>query len=396
MSHSPLDWLADELSSLDAAGLRRRQRVVRSLGGGRCEVDGRTLWDFSSNDYLNLANDPRVIEAARSGSSSHGTGARASALVCGRTEWHERLESRLAAFEGAEAAILFPSGYAANVGTIGALVGEGDVVLCDRLSHACLVDGCRLSGARFRVYPHADVDRLDRELAKHATARRCLIVTDGVFSMDGDLAPLPELCDAAERHAAMLLVDEAHGTGVFGHSGRGAAEELGVENRNLIRTGTLSKAIGAQGGFVTGSRDLIDWLWNGARTQMFSTALTPAMCAAACAALDIIENEPQRREGLAEKSGQLRSQLAANGIEVPPKSRGPIVPVILGDSRRCTEVAARLEEQGFLTGCIRPPTVPRETARLRVSVTAQHPDEVVSALAAAIAEAALKRTAIGD
>ncbi|REJ76745.1 MAG: 8-amino-7-oxononanoate synthase [Planctomycetota bacterium] len=392
MSHSPLDWLADELSSLDAAGLRRRQRVVRSLGGGRCEVDGRTLWDFSSNDYLNLANDPRVIEAARSGSSSHGTGARASALVCGRTEWHERLESRLAAFEGAEAAILFPSGYAANVGTIGALVGEGDVVLCDRLSHACLVDGCRLSGARFRVYPHADVDRLDRELAKHATARRCLIVTDGVFSMDGDLAPLPELCDAAERHAAMLLVDEAHGTGVFGHSGRGAAEELGVENRNLIRTGTLSKAIGAQGGFVTGSRDLIDWLWNGARTHMFSTALTPAMCAAACTALEIIATEPERRAGLAAKSQRLRALLDDRGIAIPPESRGPIIPVILGDPDRCTTVAARLEEHGFLVAGIRPPSVPRGTARLRVTVTAWHPDDVLEELAEATAACALQPT----
>ena len=389
MSPTPLNWLHAELSSLDAAGLRRRQRAVRSLGGGRCEVDGRSLWDFSSNDYLNLANDPRVIEAARSAISSHGTGARASALVCGRTEWHERLEDKLADFEETEAAILFPSGYAANVGTISALVGERDLVLCDRLSHACLIDGCRLSGARCRVLPHADIDRLDRELAKHSDVRRRLIVTDGVFSMDGDFAPLPELCDLADRHHAMLLADEAHGTGVFGRTGRGACEELGVEHPLVIRTGTLSKAIGAQGGFVTGSRDLIDWLWNSARTQMFSTALAPPMCAAACTALQIIENEPQRRNNLITKSQRLRALLADHGVDVPPESRGPIVPIILGDPQRCTRAAAHLEERGFLVAGIRPPSVPRNTARLRVTVTAEHPDDVLEALANAIATTAL-------
>lgn len=375
---TPLAWIRGELQALEADGLRRARRTVRPLPDGRCEVGGRLLWNCAGNDYLNLAGDPRILAAARDAISESGVGARASQLICGRTEWHERLETRLAEFEEAEAAVLFPSGFAANVGTICALVGRGDVVLSDRLNHASLVDGCRLSGARLRVYPHADVDWLDRELANCGEFRRRLIVTDGVFSMDGDLAPLADLCEIADRHRAMLLVDEAHGTGVFGERGRGACESAGVEHRGIIRVGTLSKAIGAQGGFVTGPVPLLEWLWNKARTQIYSTALSVPACAAAHASLRIIEAEPERRNSLLERTRRFRQLI---NLSYGASSQGPIVPVVLGTAERTMSAARTLEEHGFLVGAIRPPTVPRNTARLRISLTAAHDEQILRQLA---------------
>ncbi|MCA9054870.1 MAG: 8-amino-7-oxononanoate synthase, partial [Planctomycetaceae bacterium] len=378
-------WLNIELQHLDGEGLRRRPRRVTPLEPGWCEVEGRTLRNFASNDYLGLAADPRVLEAAACALDEAGAGARASALVAGRSEWHDRLERGLAAFEGTEAVLLFPTGFAANVGTIGALVGREDVVYCDRLNHASLVDGCRLSGARFRVYPHGDVAALNRELAKGGECRRRLIVTDSLFSMDGDAAPLTELAELAERHDAMLLVDEAHATGVFGTTGRGLTEAMAVDPSRLIKVGTLSKGVGAQGGFVAGPRLLIDWLYNTARTQMFSTALAPAACAAALAAIEIIRNEPMRREKLQALSDKLRTALAARGVGVAAGSIGPIVPVVVGNVRRVVEAGTRLEDEGHLVAAIRPPTVPAETARLRISLTSAHTREDVEALAAAVA-----------
>jgi 7-keto-8-aminopelargonate synthetase-like enzyme len=256
----------------------------------------------------------------------------------------------LASFERQPAAILFPTGFAANSGTISALVGAGDAVFCDRFNHASLVDGCRTSGARLRVYRRPDWELLERELKKTRESGKRLIVTDGVFSMDGDLAPLPELCDLAERYDAMLLVDEAHGTGVFGPGGRGAAELQGVEHRVTVRVGTLSKALGSLGGFVAGSQELVDWLWNNARTQIYSTALPPAACAAAAAAIDIIVAEPERRARLRELSMRFREQLAAAEIPTIAGSTGPIVPVVLGSPERAMQVAGQLEERGFLVG----------------------------------------------
>ncbi len=399
-------WIPNELSRLEAAGLLRRRRCVAPLHGGRCRVDGRSLLNFASNDYLDLAGDPRVVEAARSALSS-GAGARASALVCGRSDWHVKLEERLAAFEENEAALLFPTGYAANVGTIGALAGPGDVVFCDRLNHASLVDGCKLSGAKLRVYPHRDLARLEHTLKKATAsdatqsetgqslipypsslirAPRRLIVTDSVFSMDGDLAPLRELCDLADRYEAMLLVDEAHATGVFGERGRGVAELQGVEHRGLVRVGTLSKALGAQGGFVSGERRLIEWLWNRARTQVFSTALAPSLCAAACTALDLIDQEPERRRTLLAHSARFRARLVERGIETPADGTGPIIPVLTGDAQRTLDVARRLEERGVLVAPIRPPTVPRDTSRLRISLTCAHDDEALATLAVGLEE----------
>ncbi len=379
-----MDWLARQLDELAHDGLKRERRAFTPLPNGRAEWQGRCFRNFATNDYLNLASDPRVIAAATE-ALAEGVGAKASALVTGRTEWHERLEQRLADFEGTEAALLFPSGYAANVGTIAALIEPTDVVHCDRWNHASLIDGCRLSGARLRIYRHDDLDGLRRELGKVSSEQRQWIVTDSVFSMDGDLAPLSELCDLAEHYGATLIVDEAHGTGVFGERGRGVAEVTQTEQRIGVRIGTLSKALGTLGGFVSGSRSLIDWLWNRARSQVFSTALPSSLCAAAVAALDIVQTEPERRTHLHALCQNLRSELRSRGIEPIAASVGPIVPIIIGDPNRTMSVARQIEDSGFLIGAIRPPTVPNGTSRLRLSVTAAFSESDTEDLAAVIA-----------
>ncbi|MBI5759199.1 MAG: 8-amino-7-oxononanoate synthase [Planctomycetales bacterium] len=381
-----LSWLNNELDDLRRAGLARRRREFIPLSDGSCVVNGRRLIDFASNDYLGLARDPRLIAAAVKATQEAGTGASSSALISGRTEWHVELERRLAEFEGQPAAILFPSGYAANVGTITALAESDDVLFCNRFNHASLIDGCRLSKSRLVIYRHDELESLERELEKARDARRRYVVTDTVFSMDADLAPLPILCDIAERHDATLIVDEAHATGVFGERGRGVAELQQVEHRIAVRIGTLSKAIGSLGGFVTGSAELIDWLWNKARTQMFSTALPPAACAAATAALDVIATEPFRREVLAARSTQLRQSLRALGCEVPGELTCPIVPVIVGEPDRAVAAASKLEERGYFVGAIRPPTVPHGTSRLRITVHCGHTSDEVAALAAAVGD----------
>jgi 8-amino-7-oxononanoate synthase len=380
-------WLDDALRDLEGEGLLRTRRVVKSLPDGWCEIDGRRLANFASNDYLNLAHDPRVNAAAREALEAAGSGASASALVTGRSVWHAKLEARLAAFEETEAALLFPTGYAANLGTITALVDADDVIFCDRLNHASLIDGCRLSGARLRVYRHDQLDKLERELRKSADYRRRLIVTDSLFSMDGCPAPLVELCDLAARYDSALLIDEAHATGLFGAQGRGLAELYGVEDHpQLIRTGTLSKALGSLGGFVSGSQQLIDWLYNRARPQMFSTALPPAACAAAVAAIDIVEQEPQRRQKLLASCDAFRQHLVDAGCHIPAGGMGPIVPIILNEPERAVTMAATLEAAGFLVAAIRPPTVPTGTSRLRVTLGVGHADDVVNGLLSAVCQ----------
>lgn len=396
-----LSWMSAELAAHAVAGLRRTRRVVQPLFGGACEIDGRRLWNFASNDYLGLAADPRLAEAANRVMSEAGVGSRASALVTGRTQWHEQLEKTLARFEGQEAAILFPTGYAANVGTIAALVDESDIVFCDRLNHASLIDGCRLSGAKLRVFRHVTDDdsehqtgsstdttllTLERELAKSSGYRRRLIVTDGIFSMDGDVAPLHELCNLAERFEADVLVDEAHGTGVFGEHGRGACEALSVEHRIAVRIGTLSKSVGTLGGFVAGSQTLIDWLWNKARPQIFSTALPPAICAAATAAIEIIEREPRLRTQLWNNCEFVRRELAQHGIQVLVNSTGPIIPILVGEPDAAMAAQRTLEERGCLVAAIRPPTVPQGTSRLRISLSAAHDEAALRCLVETLVE----------
>ncbi len=400
---TPSPWISEELAALESAGLRRARRIVRPLAGGACEIDGRRLWNFASNDYLGLAGDPRVVAAAQVALTEAGVGSRASALVVGRTEWHARLEETLAKFEGQEAAILFPTGYAANVGTIAAMVDENDVVFCDRLNHASLIDGCRLSSAKLRVFRHSELETLERELHKSTEFRRRLIVTDAVFSMDGDVAPLRELCDLAERFEANVLVDEAHGTGVFGEHGRGVCEQLGVEDRVAVRVGTLSKAIGTLGGFVAGSQSLVDWLWNKARPQVFSTSLPPSVCAAAATAVETIRTEPERRTKLWQDCDFLRRELDAvprssgdgpgrDAQSAAPsrswygESVGPIISIVLGDPDAAVVAQRKLEERGCLVAAIRPPTVPQGTSRLRISLSAAHDESALKTLVAALQE----------
>ena len=361
------DWLDADLQRLRDEDLWRAVRTIRPLPDGWCEVDGGRVRNLSSNDYLNLAHDPRVMEAANEAIDDAGVGAGASALVSGRSPWHERLEETICEFEGTEAAVLFSSGYAANVGTISALVSDQDVVFCDRLNHASLIDGCRMSGARLRVYRHDRLEVLERDLKKKSTGGRRWIVTDSVFSMDGDLAPLVDLCEMADRYDARLVVDEAHGTGVYGSSGRGVCEYFGVEDRVAVRIGTLSKAIGTLGGFVACSSSVRDWLWHSARTQVFSTALPPAVCAAAVKSFGLIQSEPERRERLMSLSGKFRELMDGR---FSAEGEGPIVSIQVEQPDLTQQLAADLLDDGFLVGSIRPPTVPYGTSRLRICMTA--------------------------
>ena len=369
----PLAWIADEADAWSRSGLERRLVALGESTPGRVVLDGRSLLNFASNDYLGLAGDPRVIAAATEAAERYGWGSGASPLVSGWREPHEALANALTRFEGVEAVALFASGFAANLGTIAALVGPGDAVYADRLNHASLIDGACLSGARLRVYPHNDADRLASILKRdQGRFRRSMIATDSVFSMDGDVAPLTDLADLADRVGAILLVDEAHATGVLGPTGRGAIEAAGLEpGRVHVKVGTLSKALGSVGGFVAGSRRLVGWLQNRARTLVYSTAMPAAAAAAASRALELIETEPGRREHLRNLAARLRADLHGLGHDLPPGS-GPIVPLIVGDSVKVTQASDSLRAAGCLVPAIRPPTVPTGTARLRISLTAGH------------------------
>lgn len=381
----PLSWLDDELASLDDASLRRRLADVRRIDGARVVLDGRELVQFSSNDYLDLAGDRRLAEAARKAAERHGWGAGASALISGHSEAHRRLETALAEFEGTEAALVFGSGYAANVGALTALAGRGDAVFSDELNHASLIDGCRLSRADVRVYSHGNVSRLAAMLAETGDARRRLIVTDTLFSMDGDVAPLADLADLAERCDAILVVDEAHATGVFGPRGRGACEQFDIESRVSVRIGTLSKALGGVGGFVAGSRRLINWLVNRARPYVFSTALPPAACEAALAALEIVATEPQRRRQLLDRAAELRHWLAEQGWQIG-NSTSHIIPLVVGSASRAIELSEALRQRGLWVPAIREPSVPPGTSRLRISLSYAHTPEMILRLVSALGE----------
>jgi len=349
-------------------------------------IEGRDLVNFGSNDYLGLASDPRLAQAVADALCREGWGSGASPLVTGHAELHRQLERRLADFEGTEATLLFTSGYSANSGTVAALVGTGDVVFSDSKNHASLFDGCRLSRADVRPYPHADCQELDRLLARAGRYRRRLIVTDTLFSMDGDIAPLGDLADLAERHGAMLMVDEAHATGVFGPQGRGVAELVGVEDRIAVRIGTLSKALGCVGGFAAGSGLLVEWLVNRARPYVFSTAGPAAAAAAAMVALDIVRDEPERRRRLLARAEQLRARLRAQGWNLG-RSASQIIPVVVGEPPRAVALSAVLGDRGLFVPAIRPPTVPKGEACLRISLTASHTSEMVDALVSALAQA---------
>jgi 8-amino-7-oxononanoate synthase len=381
--HDPLDWIDQELNALEANDLLRTLEHHAGGQSGVLRVGGRDLVNFGSNDYLGLASDPRLVAAVTECANRDGWGAGSSPLVTGRTAVHERLELRLAEFEQVESALLFTSGFAANVGTVAALVDRGDAVYSDAKNHASLIDGCRLSRAAVHVYPHRDCQALEQMLRAGTDYRRRLIVTESVFSMDGDLAPLAELVALARQHDCMLLVDEAHATGVFGAQGRGLAEELGIEDQVDVRIGTLSKALGSSGGFVCGSGALIEWLVNRARTYVFSTAPPVPLCAAALAALDIVRDEPWRRATLRSTATQLRDRLRDEAWNISA-SASQIIPLVVGDADQALRVAAGLREAGVLVPAIRPPSVPRGQSLLRISLSSTHSPEAIERLVTAL------------
>jgi 8-amino-7-oxononanoate synthase len=375
-------WAREELADLGRRGLLRTLEPLASPQGPVVRIGGQSLVNFSSNDYLGLAADPRVARAFVAGLERWGVGAGASRLVVGDTEAHRRLEARLAAFEGTEAALIFNGGYPANLGLVQALVGRGDLVVSDALNHASLVDGCRLSRAEVAVVPHADVEAVARALARDGFRRR-LVVTDAVFSMDGDPAPLGPLSEVCARAGAALLVDEAHATGVLGARGSGLCEATGV--RPDVRMGTLGKALGGFGAYAATTRAVADLLVNRARSVVFSTTLPPALCEALVVAIDVLETDPELRPRLWRNIRRFVDGLCRLGFAAEPRSA--IVPVILGTPERAVRASAFLRERGLLVKPIRPPTVPEGTSRLRFALSAAHTEAHVDRALQALEEA---------
>ena len=379
MARSPLSGIEEELAGLEQQALLRRLRTVEPVGGsGVLELDGRAVDGFSSNDYLGLSRHPALREAAARAAARYGCGSGASRLVCGSLPVHRELEERLAEFKGTEAALTFSSGYAAAVGCISAVVGSGDVVILDKLAHASLIDGARLSGAHLRVFPHNHLEKLAAHLdwaARRHPGARVLVVTESVFSMDGDRAPLAEIVRLKEAAGALLLVDEAHATGVLGRGGRGLCEWAGVSGSVDLQLGTLSKALGAAGGYVCARRLLVDLMVNRARSFVYSTAPPPPVAAAALAGLELLAGE----EGAA-----LLKRLETHCLEMEQAGFGPvqsaIVPVAMGEAARALSAAEQLLRAGFFVPAIRYPTVPRGRARLRVTLSACHESSRVLAL----------------
>lgn len=383
MDEGMLAFCDEELDRLEQQGLRRTLRTLQEAQSTVAVIDGRRILLFASNDYLGLANHERIRGAARRAIEQYGVGAGSARLICGHTDLHRALEKSIAAFKSCEDALLFSSGYLANIGTIPVLVGEGDAIFSDALNHASIVDGVRLAKADRFVYAHCDVEELDRLLAEHRRrspdARR-LVITDTVFSMDGDLAPLPKIVDCCRRHSALLMVDEAHATGVVGPDGRGGVAHFGLEGRVPIVMGTLSKALGAAGGFVTGSSRLCEFLRNKARGFIFDTALPPAMVAAASEALQMLHEDTQRGTRLLEQTRSVAARLVAIGYSVGEPDAA-IVPVHCGASGKALAFSRRLlEEHGILVPAIRPPTVPEGGARLRLTLSTAHDEDQIAAL----------------
>jgi 8-amino-7-oxononanoate synthase len=361
---------SERLAELESSGLRRRLRLIEGPQGPEVLLDGRPVLLLCSNNYLGLADHARVREAAANAALSLGTSAGASRLISGSMSIHTELESRLATFKGTEAALLFGSGYLANTGAIAALARSGEVVFSDELNHASIIDGCRLSGAETFVYRHADTEHLEWGLMR-APGRAALIVTDGVFSMDGDIAPLPVLADLARRHSCRLLVDEAHATGCIGPGGRGSVAAAGLTDEVDVIVGTLGKALGSYGAYVCGSAEMVDFLVNSARSFIFSTAPPPTAVAAAQAALELLVEQPNRVERLRNNAAVLREGLRARGLE-PIGSETQIVPLVIGESDAAMALCDRLLDDGVFAQAIRPPTVPPGTCRLRLTAMANH------------------------
>ena len=378
-----LGWIDDDLAALAAGDLVRPHRVRRGRQGARVVLDGRELVNFGSNDYLGLAGDVRLTKAASRAACAEGFGAGASPLVSGHSQAHENLERALAGLLATESALVLPSGFAANTATIAAVAGPDDAIFSDARNHASLIDGCRLARASVHVYPHRDLAALARLLAASGAARRRMVVTDTLFSMDGTLAPLADLCDLARRHGAILMVDEAHAPGVFGARGSGLVEETGCADGVHIRVGTLSKALGAAGGFVAGHGRMTEWLRHKARAWIFSTAHPPAVAGAATRAIDLVGREPERRRELLERAAAFRTRLATRGVDLGGAA-AQIVPVVAGEPAAAVALSARLAEAGYFVPAIRPPSVPPGRSLVRASLSWLHSEADLARLADAL------------
>jgi 8-amino-7-oxononanoate synthase len=379
---APFSTLTTELAELDDRGLRRSRRVLETPQGGRVTVDGREYTAFCSNDYLGLAAHPELIEAAREGAARFGVGAGASHLLLGHSTAHHELEQRLAAFAGLPRALLFSTGYLANLGAVTALVGREDAVFADRLNHASLNDAALLARAQFKRYAHVDLDSLERQLAA-SRARRKLVVTDAVFSMDGDIAPVPELIALCERFDAWLLVDDAHGFGVLGREGRGTLAHFGVNSPRVIYMATLGKAAGVSGAFVAAEAEAVEMLIQRARPYIYTTAAPPMLSVALMKSLDLMRDGESKRCHLQVLIARLRQQLKPGRWRLMP-SQTAIQPLVIGPNDETVAVSEALAHHGLLIPAIRPPTVPQGTARLRISLSAAHSIEDIECLAAAL------------
>jgi glycine C-acetyltransferase len=369
---SKFDWLTQEIDGLKEQGLYNRIRTIGSAQGARLVVDGKDVLNFCSNNYLGLANHPKLVEAAKAATKKFGVGPAAVRSIAGTTDLHVQLEQRLAQFKGAEDVITFQSGFTANLGTISALVGKEDVIFSDRLNHASIIDGCRLSGAKIVAYEHNDPGALEDAIKEHASShRRALIVTDGVFSMDGDIAPLPALYEVAQKYDILFMVDDAHGEGVLGKGGRGIVDHFGLHGKVDIEVGTMSKAFGVVGGMVAGSQVIIEWLRQRGRPFLFSSAVTAPDAAACLAAVDLLEESTELVDKLWDNAKYFKSEMKKLGFDTGV-SETPITPVMLGEAPLAQQFSRELFEAGVFAMAIGFPTVAKGRARIRVMISASH------------------------
>jgi glycine C-acetyltransferase len=366
-----LQWIRDEIASLRQQGLYNNIRTIGSAQGARLVVDGKQVLNFCSNNYLGLANDDRLRDAAKNAIDAYGVGPAAVRTIAGTLTIHRKLEERLAQFKGAPATISFQSGFASNLATISTLVGKEDAIFSDELNHASIIDGSRLSGARVIRYTHNDPQSLDDQIKQAGTYRRGLVITDGVFSMDGDIAPLPQILEVSERHNLLLMVDDAHGEGVLGHGGRGIVDHFGLTGRVDIEIGTLSKAFGVVGGYVAAHAEIVEWLRLRGRPFLFSSAVPAADAAACIAAVDILETSTERVDKLWSNTRYFKAEMKRLGFDTG-RSETPITPVMLGEAELAQKFSRALFEHGVFAMALGFPTVPRGKARIRVMISAAH------------------------
>jgi glycine C-acetyltransferase len=377
---NPLSYLSDQINDLKSKGTHFNLRILEDEQAPECTFDGKKVINLASNNYLGLTTHPKLREAALEATRKYGVGSGAVRTIAGTMKIHMELEERIARFKNVEACVVFQSGFTANAGTVSAVLGKEDFIISDQLNHASIIDGARLSRARILVFNHKDLGHADEQLAsvKDQPGRK-LLISDGVFSMDGDIGPLPGLCDLAEKYGAIMMVDDAHASGVLGRAGRGTIDHFSVHGRVDIQVGTLSKAIGALGGYVCGTRDLIDYLYHRARPFLFSTSHPPSVAATCIAAFDVLEDEPERIEDLWENTRFWKKELGLLGFDIggktTPASETPITPIILGDGARTMEFSRELFKEGVLGTGIAFPTVPEGKARVRTIMTATHTEE---------------------